>query len=251
MDQPETVEGTGGGGMGGSIASGADRVPSRSYGANRRRFNAGLLTGVLAGALFLAGLGAAAAQPVRLLALGDSLTAGYGLAPAEGFTARLEAALGARGREVKVINAGVSGDTTAGGLARIDWALGDRPDAALVALGANDALRGLDPAEAERNLDAILARLAKAGVPTLLVGMMAPPNLGRDYGAAFDGIYARLAERHGVPLYPFFLDGVAADAALNQPDGIHPNARGVAVMVERILPAVERLLDGTGSGRKG
>ncbi|BBK40791.1 arylesterase [Allostella vacuolata] len=239
MDQPETVEGTGGGGMGGSIASGADRVPSRSYGANRRRFNAGLLAGVL----FLAGLGAAAAEPVKLLALGDSLTAGYGLPASEGFVPRLEAALRARGRQISVINAGVSGDTTAGGRARIDWALGDRPDAALVALGANDALRGLDPAEAERNLDAILARLGKVGVPALLVGMMAPPNLGRDYGAAFDGIYARLARRHGVPLYPFFLDGVAADPALNQPDGIHPNARGVAVMVERILPAVERLLD--------
>ncbi|ROP83251.1 acyl-CoA thioesterase-1 [Stella humosa] len=240
MDQPETVSGTGGGWRGGSDASGADRFPSRSYGAIRRRFNAGLLALLVV----VATTWPAMAAPRKLLALGDSLTAGYGLPAPDGFTARLEAALRAAGRDVSVMNAGVSGDTTAGGLARVDWALADKPDAALVALGANDALRGLSPADAERNLDAILAKLKAAGVPTLLVGMMAPPNLGRDYGVAFDGIYRRLADRHGVALYPFFLDGVAADPGLNQGDGIHPNAKGVAIMVERIRPAVERLLDG-------
>ncbi|WP_374449116.1 arylesterase [Stella sp.] len=219
-------------------------VPPRRYGPLRRFVNAAPLL-----LLFLLGwAGDAAAAPRKLLALGDSLTAGYGLPAGDGFTARLEAALRSAGRDVTVLNGGVSGDTSAGGLARLDWALADRPDAALVALGANDALRGLDPAEAERNLSAILARLAEARVPALLVGMRAPPNLGRDYAAAFDGIYARLAARHRVALHPFFLDGVAADRDLNQQDGIHPNARGVAVMVERILPAVTALLDRVGRG---
>ncbi|MGE0723165.1 MAG: arylesterase [Alphaproteobacteria bacterium] len=181
---------------------------------------------------------------MRLLALGDSLTAGFGLAPEDGFTARLERALRARGREVTVLNAGVSGDTSAGGLARIDWTLADKPTAALVALGANDALRGIDPARTFENLDRIVARLKAEGIPTLLVGMLAPPNLGREYGEAFNALYPRLAAKHGVPLYEFFLDGVAAEPALNQADGIHPNAAGVRVMVERMLPAVERLLAG-------
>ena len=237
---------TGGGWRGGSGLSWADRVPSRTYGVLRRLVNATLAVLLLAGAATTAGGGPVAAAPLKLLALGDSLTAGYGLPTQDGFTARLEAALRAAGRDVTVQNAGVSGDTTAGGLARIDWALADRPDAALVALGANDALRALDPGEAERNLDAILARLTAARIPVLLVGMRAPPNLGRDYAAAFDGIYARLAAKHGVPLYPFFLDGVAAERELNQQDGIHPNARGVAAMVERILPAVSALLKGGG-----
>jgi acyl-CoA thioesterase-1 len=186
---------------------------------------------------------ASGAEPVRILALGDSLTAGYGLARAATYPARLETALGRAGFDVQVINAGVSGDTSAGGLARLDWALAARPHAAIVELGANDGLRGLDPAATEANLDAIVTRLKAAGVRVLLAGMKAPPNLGREYGAEFAALYPRLAEKHQVALIPFFLDGVAAVAGLNQDDGIHPNARGVVVVVRRILPLVKRLLE--------
>ncbi|WP_135469555.1 arylesterase [Crenalkalicoccus roseus] len=187
---------------------------------------------------------AGGAEPLRLLALGDSLTAGYGLPAGQGFVPRLEAALRARGRAVRVLDGGVSGDTTAGGLARLDWALADRPQAAIVTLGGNDGLRGLDPAQTHANLAAILDRLAARGIPVLLAGMLAPPNLGAEYGREFAGVYRRLAEeRPEVLLYPFFLEGVAADPALNQADGIHPNAQGVEEIVRRILPAVEALLD--------
>ena len=179
---------------------------------------------------------------MRILVLGDSLTAGYGLARSEGFVTRLEAALRARGVPARVLDAGVSGDTTAGGRARLDWALADRPDVAIVALGGNDGLRAIPPEATYANLDAILRRLAARNVPALLAGMLAPPNLGAEYGEAFRSAFARLAREHDVVFYPFFLDGVAADPSLNQPDGIHPNARGVTVMVERILPAVERLI---------
>ncbi|CAA7624413.1 Esterase TesA [Magnetospirillum sp. UT-4] len=193
-----------------------------------------------------ANAGPARAEPLRLMVLGDSLTAGFGLPAGQGFTVQLEQALRAEGYQVSVLNAGVSGDTTAGGLARLDWALGDRPGAAIVELGANDALRGLDPAAAYRNLDAILGRLKQQGVPVLLAGMYAPPNYGRDYAETFAAIYPRLAKVHGVPLYPFFLEGVAGQARLNQPDGLHPNAEGVKLMVQGILPMVRRLLDGAG-----
>ena len=185
---------------------------------------------------------AAAAEPVRILALGDSLTAGYGLARPASFPARLGEALGAEGRAVEVINAGISGDTTAGGLARLEWALAGGPDVVILELGANDGLRGLEPASTFANLDAMLTRLAAAGVAVLLAGMKAPPNLGAEYGAEFDAIFPRLAEKHGVAFYPFFLDGVAARPELNQEDGIHPNALGVAVIVERILPHVKALI---------
>jgi acyl-CoA thioesterase-1 len=181
-------------------------------------------------------------SPKYVLVLGDSLVAGYGLSLADSFPAQLETALIEAGHAVRVINAGVSGDTSAGGLARLDWLLADRPDLVIVELGANDALRGLDPAQTERNLDAILSRLGQAGLPVLLAGMRAPRNLGDDYTHRFDRIYPDLADRHGVPLYPFFLEGVAIDPALNQADGIHPNAHGVAVIVQRILPSVVRLL---------
>ncbi|PWC34399.1 arylesterase [Azospirillum sp. TSO35-2] len=187
--------------------------------------------------------GAIAAAPVKLLALGDSLTAGYGLPEPQGFTSQLQKALTAKGYAVTVVNAGVSGDTTAGGRARLDWALADKPDAAIVELGANDMLRGLDPGQARANLDAILKSLQERKVPTLLAGMLASPSLGKPYTDAFNAIYPDLAGRYGVPLYPFFLDGVALDRALIQPDGLHPNAQGVAVIVERILPAVTKLLD--------
>lgn len=211
-----------------------------------------LFNGIAAVALALAALlappaPAAGAGPVRILALGDSLTAGYGLASDQAFPVRLEKALKARGIEAVVDNAGVSGDTTAGGLARLDWALdGSKPQLAIVELGANDGLRGLDPAATRKNLDAILTRLKAAGVRVLLAGMYAPPNLGRDYGREFNAIYPELAEKHKVALYPFFLDGVAANPALNQADGIHPTAKGVDVIVERILPAVAKLANDDG-----
>lgn len=184
----------------------------------------------------------AVAEPRTIVALGDSLTAGFGLPAEAAFPARLEAYLRARGHDWRVINAGVSGDTSAGGLARLDWALGDNPDLVIVELGANDALRGLPVEAMETNLDQILARLKAAGVRALLCGMRAPPNMGADYARAFEAVYPRLAEKHGVPLYDFFLDGVAAMPALNQPDGIHPTAAGVAEIVERIGPAVERAM---------
>ena len=188
---------------------------------------------------------ASAQQPVRLLVLGDSLVAGYGLPKNQAFPARLEAALRKDGLNVTVVDAGVSGDTSAGGLARLDWALGSPPpDFAIVELGANDGLRGLSPAAMEGNLDAILTRLKARGIPTLLAGMRAPPNLGRDYAAEYEPAFERLARKHEAILYPFFLDGVAADATLNQGDGLHPNARGVEVIVERILPYVKRLIGG-------
>lgn len=202
------------------------------------------LAALFVNAVLLAGGGVLAdeAQAIRLLVLGDSLTAGHGLTIAESFPARLERALGEDGIRVRVINAGVSGDTTAGGLARLEWALAARPHAVIVELGANDGLRGLDPAASEANLDAILGRLRDSGVAVLVAGMKAPPNLGPDYGARFDAIYSRLAARHGAVLYPFFLDGVAAVAELNQDDAIHPNAQGVDVVVGRILPYVKELI---------
>lgn len=187
------------------------------------------------------GTGMAAAE-TRILALGDSLTAGYGLPAGQGFAPQLEKALKARGHDVRVIDAGVSGDTTAGGLARLDWALGDDPQVAIVELGANDALRGLDPDQAYRNLDAILTRLKQKGVRVVLAGMVAPANWGPDYGKRFDAIYRRLAEKHSVAHYPFFLEGVAKDPGLNLADGLHPTAEGVAVVVRRILPMVESVL---------
>ena len=185
----------------------------------------------------------AAAQPVTLLAFGDSLTAGYGLQPSDAFPVKLEAALKAKGHDVKVINAGVAGDTALDGASRVDWALSEDVDAVIVEFGANDALRGLPVPQAEQALDQLLARLGERKLPVLLAGMRAPPNLGPDYQAAFDGMYPRLAEKHGSLLYPFFLDGVAAEVTLNQADGMHPNPAGVDVIVERILPSVEKLLE--------
>jgi len=186
--------------------------------------------------------GAARAEAV-LVALGDSLTAGYGLPADKAFPVQLEAALKAAGVSVRVINAGVSGDTSAGGLARLDWVLGDRPQAAIVALGANDMLRGIDPKVTEANLDKIITRMKERNIRVLLVGMLAQPTLGNDYRKAFDAVYPRLAAKHELPLYPFFLDGVAADPKLNQGDGIHPTAEGIAVMVRGILPQVSALVE--------
>jgi acyl-CoA thioesterase-1 len=174
--------------------------------------------------------------------LGDSLAAGYGLPPADGFEARLAAALAARHQPVEIIDGAVPGDTSAGGLARLSWLLGARPRAAIVELGANDGLRGEDPAVLERNLSAILDRLAAARIPVLLAGMYAPPNMGQDYAARFRSVFLRLGARPGVVFEPFFLDGVAGVPALNQADGMHPNAEGEARVVAAILPYVEKLL---------
>jgi acyl-CoA thioesterase-1 len=190
---------------------------------------------------------AAAAQRPILLLFGDSLTAGAGLAAQDTFPAQLSRALHQRGFDVTVRNAGVSGDTTAGGRARLGWSI-DEPGirAAIVELGANDALRGLPPEDAEHNLDAILDEFQERGIKVLLAGMKAPPNMGSAYFDRFAKIFPSLAKQHGVPLYPFFLDGVASVPALNQDDGMHPNARGVAVIVRGIMPMVVKLLESAG-----
>ena len=185
----------------------------------------------------------AQAREIRLLMLGDSITAGYGLPRPEALPVRLEAALRAAGRDVRVIDAGVSGDTTAGGRARLDWALAERPDAVIVALGGNDGLRGIDPRQSRDNLAGILDRLAQRGMPVLLAGMLAPPNLGAEFGREFAGVFEGLArERPAVVFYQFLLEGVAGEAALNQPDRIHPNVHGVDEMVRRMLPSILSLL---------
>jgi len=180
-------------------------------------------------------------RPVTLLAVGDSLTAGYGLPASAALPAVVEALLRQEGLDVRIVNAGVSGDTTSGGLARLPWLLEERPDCAWLALGANDGLRGQDPALMEANLDAMLELFAARGVPVLLVGMRAMENYGADYAARFDAVFPRVAARHGVALHPFLLEGVALDPALNQDDGIHPNERGVAIIARALLPRVRAL----------
>jgi acyl-CoA thioesterase-1 len=197
------------------------------------------------GAAFIAGahLQAAHAQPpVKVVALGDSLIAGYGLPDKDGFVPRLQAALIAKGIAAEVTNAGVSGDTAADGLARLSWSVPEGTDAVIVELGANDMLRGLNPALTRDRLDAILNQLTKRHIAILLCGMRSAPNLGADYGHAFESIYPDLAAKYGALLYPFFLDGVAGNRSLDQSDGLHPNAAGVGVIVEKILPKVEELI---------
>jgi acyl-CoA thioesterase I len=198
-----------------------------------------LVTAALAVAF--AGTQAAGRVPV-ILDFGDSLTAGYGLPAGQAFPARLEAWLHQQGIEARVVNAGVSGDTTAGGLARLDWALADKPDLVILALGANDALRGIEPSTVRENLDKMIGKIEASGAKLLLLGMLAPPNWGEEYSHAFDQIFPELARIHHLPLYPFFLEDVAMKPELNQPDGLHPNERGVAVLVDRIAPVVARLL---------
>jgi acyl-CoA thioesterase-1 len=194
--------------------------------------------------LFLAaaGAGQAVAAPIKILALGTSLTQGYGLPPGTEFTVQLQAALKRAGIDAVVTNAGVSGDTSAGGLARLDWSLADHPDAVILELGGNDMLRGIAPAETEKNLRAILAKLKAAHVKVLLTGMHAQHNLGADYVKEFDAIYPRLAKENNVLFYPFILDGVALNPKLNQADGMHPNPAGVKIIVARILPVVKTLV---------
>ena len=194
---------------------------------------------------------AAAAAPTRIVAFGDSLTAGYGVAPEEAFPARLQSWLHEHGVEAEVVNAGVSGDTSAGGLARLDWTLAEPADAVLVEFGANDALRGIDPQSTYQNLDGILSKLDARKVKVLLLGMVSPANWGRDYQQSFDAIYPALAERHHVLLYPFFLEGVALDSSLNQGDMLHPNARGIETIVAHVGPYVLRLLGAQASGGNG
>jgi acyl-CoA thioesterase I len=183
-----------------------------------------------------------AGRPVKIVALGDSLTAGLGLMADAAFPARLQRALAQKGIAAEIVNAGVSGDTTADGLSRLDWSVPDDTDAVILELGANDALRGIDPAQTRANLDAILKRLTARKLPVLLAGMRAPPNLGAQYTQAFDAIYPDLAAAYCPLFYPFFLDGVAAERSLNQGDGLHPTAAGVDVIVGRMLPLVEELV---------
>lgn len=225
----------------------AEESPSLSYGWPRNHCKPGqkavrhsIFVFVLA--LFV-GLADAEAKSMRIVALGDSLTAGYGVLSQEAFPDRLEAALVKRGHDVDIVNAGVSGDTVADGLARLDWALADGADGVIVELGANDMLRGHDPALVRESLDELLSRLGETGAPVLLAGMRAAPNLGADYAARYDPIFPDLAEKHDTLLYPFFLDGVAGNASLNQADRMHPNAAGVEIVVERILPSVEALIE--------
>jgi acyl-CoA thioesterase I len=193
-------------------------------------------------ALMSAAASPAMAHVPVILDFGDSLTAGYGLMPEQAFPARLGAWLSAHGAAARVVNAGVSGDTTTDGLGRLDWALADKPDLVILALGANDALRGIDPATVRDNLDKMVQKIKAAGAKVLILGMLAPPNWGEAYDRAFDQIFPSLAQAHQAALYPFFLEGVAMKPALNQPDGLHPNQRGVDVLVDRIGPVVAALL---------
>jgi len=202
-----------------------------------------MLITLMSGGAAFSQAGSSQSGPVRLLVFGDSLVAGYSLPPDASYPAQLDRALKARGvTGITVLNAGVSGDTTAAALSRLDWALAEKPTHVLVELGANDMLRGLAPEQARTNLDAIIMKLKQANLPVLLAGMLAAPNLGADYGKCFNSIYPDLAQKHGLPLYPFFLDGVAGDVKLNLGDGIHPTREGVAVMVERTLPHILRFL---------
>lgn len=204
----------------------------------KRQIAAGLI-------LFLALCGAissARAEPFKIVGFGDSLMAGYGLGPGEGFTDKLQAALRAKGRDVAVANAGVSGDTTSGGLARLDWSVPDGTRLVILELGANDMLRGVLPDIARKNLDEMLAKLKQRRIAVLLAGMRAAPNLGADYQTAFDAIFPELAKKYDVALYPFFLEGVAGRPGMQLEDGLHPSAKGVDLMVERILPTVEKAI---------
>jgi acyl-CoA thioesterase-1 len=184
----------------------------------------------------------ASARTLNVVAFGDSLTAGYQLPPDEAFPARLETLAKSKGLDVTITNAGVSGDTTADGLARIDWSIPDGTDAVILELGANDALRGLSPEESQKNLETMIVRLKERKIPVLLAGILAPPNMGADYEAKFNGIYKALGEKHGVPVYPFFLDGVTLNAGMVLDDGMHPNGAGTKIMAERFYPVFEAFL---------
>jgi len=212
---------------------------------SRRRIAA-----ALCGALLVAGSTAAPGAHVpEIVAFGDSITAGLGLPPDSALPARLEAKLHDQGITARVVNAGVSGDTTAGGVARLDWMLGEKPDLVILELGANDALRGIDPKTVRANLETMIDKIQASGTKLLLLGMKAPPNWGEDYQQAFDRIYPELADAHHVPLVPFFLEGVAMDPSMNQADGLHPNEKGVAVIVGHVAPEIAKLLSGASGSR--
>jgi len=204
---------------------------------------------LMAGTAFAQSPAAAMTKPIKLVILGDSLSAGLGLSASSAFPERLQKSLEIKGITVDMINAGVSGDTSSGGRDRLDWSVPEGTQAVIVELGANDALRGTDPAVTRAALSDILTRLKARKIAVLLCGMVAPPNYGSDYSARFNAIYPDLAKSFGVPLYPFFLEGVAADARLNQADGLHPTAEGVDVIVKNILPSVEAFL-GAISGQR-
>ena len=214
-----------------------------SYGLRLMAFKHPLRLVLPALLVIFAMVSASLAQPYKIVGFGDSLMAGYGLAPGESFPEKLQAALRKKGHDVVIANAGVSGDTTSGGLSRLDWSVPDSTQLVILELGANDMLRGLAPDVTEKNVDGMLSRLKERGIAVLLVGMRSAPNLGPDYAGAFNGIYPRLAHKYDVPLYPFFLDGVAADPNFLLDDGMHPNAAGVDRMVERTLPVVEKLIN--------
>lgn len=230
-----------------SLAGPCRSVRTRSYGWKRGliRIARAAASAAVCGLAFLRAVPAPPAiaeTPVKIVALGDSLTAGLGLPDKDGFVSRLQAAIAAKAIAATVINAGVSGDTSAGGLSRLDWSVPEGTDAVILELGANDMLRGYKPQITHAALDMIMQRLAERHIAVLICGMRAAPNLGADYGRAFETIYPELAATHGALLYAFFLDGVAADRALIQSDGLHPNAAGVGVIVERIMPKVEELI---------
>jgi len=201
-----------------------------------------LLASISLGSFLMNSSTHAQTKPLKLVAFGDSLSAGYNLPGSAAFPTVLEKLLRDKGISVEIANAGVSGDTSQGGLERLDWSVPDGTDGVILELGANDALRGVDPALTEKSLDAIVTGLKARGIPVLLAGMYAPRSNGPDYVARFDAIYPKLAEKHGLILYPFFLDGIAGDRVLNQPDMLHPTAEGVRVIAQRILPTVERFL---------
>ena len=218
------------------------RKNSWSYGACRMSFKRSIAAGLILFLTLCGAISSARAETFTVVGFGDSLMAGFGLGPGEGFTDKLQAALRAKGLDVSVANAGVSGDTSSGGLSRLDWSVPDGTKLVILELGANDMLRGVSPSITEKNLDDMLAKLKARKIAVLLAGMRAAPNLGADYQSAFDAIYPKLAGKYDVPLYPFFLDGVAGESGFQLEDGLHPNAKGVDRMVERILPTVEKAI---------
>jgi acyl-CoA thioesterase I len=208
------------------------------------RFKAALLHFAVILTATLAGATASLADPLKLVGFGDSLMAGYQLPQQDALPAQLQRNLAAKGHDVVITNAGVSGDTTSGGLARVDWSVPDGTDGVILELGANDALRGIPPEQTARNLDQIITRLKARNIPILLVGMLAPPNMGGDYAARFNAIYPDLAKKHDLPLYPFVLEGVITERKLLLEDGMHPNTEGLAVMAERMLPLAQSWVSG-------
>ncbi|WP_091976553.1 MULTISPECIES: arylesterase [Bradyrhizobium] len=234
-----------------SYGTSAARVEGwRRFFAHIRVLIMALMTaGIMEGAVLAQTPAAAPAKSVKIAVLGDSLSAGLGLSGSAAFPARLQKALSDKGIKVEMINAGVSGDTASGGRDRLDWSIPEGTEAVVLELGANDALRGTDPAVTRAALTDILTRLKARKIAVLLCGMVAPPNYGSEYAAKFNAIYPELSKSFGVPLYPFFLEGVAADTRLNQADGLHPTAEGVDIIVRNILPAVEALL-GSISGQR-